>query len=114
FQSKSSNSSLLIIHVLHHDVFNRITNNFKGSKSIEVSKEAIKPNTKSIRAFISWTKTDDNHWNWTEEFAKFLRENGINARIDMWHLKTGMDLPQFMTNELSLADKVIIISNEQY
>ena len=25
-----------------------------------------------------------------------------------------MDLPQFMTNELSLADKVIIISNEKY
>ena len=114
FQFKSSNSSVLIIYVLHLNVFNRITNHFKGSKSIDDSEEAVKPSSTPIRAFISWTKTDDNHQKWTEEFAKFLRSNGINARIDIWHLKTGMDLPQFMTNELSLADKIIIISNEQY
>ena len=112
FQSNSSMSAVLIIHVLHPNVFDRITNHFKGSKIIEAAKQT--ENIQPIRAFVSWTKTDDAHWNWTEDLVKFLRENGINARIDMWHLKTGMDLPQFMTNELSLANKVIIISNEQY
>lgn len=115
FRTNSSNGSTLIIHILHTDVFNRVTEYFKGTKNVpqsanKESNVAARP----IRVFISWTKTDDSHWNWTEELAKYLRENGINARIDMWHLRTGMDLPQFMSNELSLADKVIIVSNEQY
>lgn len=116
FQTNSSNGSTLIIHILHSDVFNRVTEYFKGTKN--AAPHSIKTETsltsKPIRVFISWTKTDDLHWNWTEELAKHLRENGINSRIDMWHLRAGMDLPQFMSNELSLADKVIIISNEQY
>lgn len=115
FQSKSSNNSTLIIHVLHTEVFNRITEYFKGVKNIGESSDSGEPKpTKPIRVFISWTKTDENHWSWTEEIAKYLRENGIDSRIDMWHLRAGMDLPQFMVNELSMADKVLIISNEQY
>jgi hypothetical protein len=46
--------------------------------------------------------------------AKFLRNQGIEARLDRWHLRRGMDLPQWMGNEVKLADKVIIVSNEQY
>jgi len=114
FEQFSTPESTLIIHVLHQDVFNRITEHFKGSKSPVLETATIPKPYKNLRVFISWTKTNDDHWNWTEQLGKFLRENGVNARIDMWHLKTGMDLPQFMTNELSLADKVIIISNEKY
>src|SRR5262249_30003824 len=43
-----------------------------------------------------------------------LRSNGIEARLDVWHLRPGMDLPQWMCTELSLADKVIIVSDETY
>lgn len=115
FQTKSSNGSTLIIHILHTEVFNRVTDYFKGVRQTDSTSETNKiSQVKPIRVFISWTKTDDNHWNWTEELAKYLRENGINSRIDIWNLRAGMDLPQFMSNELSLADKVIIISNEQY
>ncbi|MDI9312183.1 MAG: TIR domain-containing protein [Limnohabitans sp.] len=115
FQSKSSNNSTLIIHVLHAEVFNRITEYFKGVKNIGDPHDIAQPKqTKPTRVFISWTKTDDNHWTWTVEMAKYLRDNGIDSRIDIWHLRAGMDLPQFMVNELSLADKVLIISNEQY
>jgi TIR domain len=115
FQSKSSNGSTLIIHILHSDVFHRVTEYFKGTKKVNVDSETTTNlSTKPIRVFISWTRTDDNHWNWTEDLAKHLRENGVNSRIDIWNLRAGMDLPQFMSNELSLADKVIIISNEHY
>lgn len=115
FNSSSSSNSVLIIHVLQIDVYNRIVNHFKGIKTLEqIDEEGVKPSAVPLRLFISWTRTDDNHWNWTKNLAKFLRDNGINARIDVWHLRPGMDLPQFMTNELSLADKVLIISNEQY
>lgn len=113
FKKHSSSESTLVINILHESVFERVTSYFKGIKTIE-KENKISKIEKHIRVFISYTKTDSNHQLWVENLARFLRENGINARIDLWHLKTGMDLPQFMTNELSLADKVIIVTNQQY
>jgi hypothetical protein len=43
-----------------------------------------------------------------------LRVNGIDARLDMWHLRSGMDVAQFMCNEIALAERVLIVSNEEY
>lgn len=114
FESNSSPESILIIHILETNTFNRITDYFKGVKPIKTEVESNIQEKKSLRVFISYTKTNEEHHFWVDNFARFLRSNGINSRIDIWHLKTGMDLPQFMTNELSLADKVIIISNEEY
>lgn len=39
---------------------------------------------------------------------------GVNARLDMFHLKAGQDLPQWMTNELIMADKVLLICDKYY
>jgi hypothetical protein len=114
FSSNSSPESVLIIHVLDTDGFKYITNYFNGVNRFDAKLPSKKKPKKTLRVFISYTKTNEDHNLWVDNFAKFLRENGINSRIDMWHLKTGMDLPQFMTNELALADKVIIISNEHY
>src|SRR5699024_2164961 len=33
---------------------------------------------------------------------------------DMFHLKPGQDLPQWMTNELIMADKVLLICDKYY
>jgi len=46
--------------------------------------------------------------------ALYLIDRGIQARLDKFHLRRGMDLPQWMCNELSLAQKVIIICDERY
>jgi TIR domain len=54
------------------------------------------------------------HEQWVEGLYTFLRQHGIDARLDVWHLRHGMVLPQFMTNELSLADRVLLISDERY
>lgn len=114
FGSVSNSESTLVINILHKSVFDRVSDYFKGVKH-EVEKSTYESElNKHVRVFISYTKTDEAHHKWTKELATFLRKNGIDARIDVWHLKTGMDLPQFMTNELSLADKVIIVSNEKY
>ena len=43
-----------------------------------------------------------------------LRSCGVNARLDMFHLKPGQDLPQWMTNELIMADKVLLICDKYY
>ena len=115
FEAGSADNSTLIVHVLHESVFTRVINYFNTAKKIaEPIPAATETARKPMRVFISWTRSNDAHHEWTEALARFLRENGINARIDLWHLRHGMDLPQFMANELSLSDKVIIISNEQY
>jgi hypothetical protein len=51
---------------------------------------------------------------WVVELALYLIDKGMQARLDKFHLRRGMDLPQWMCNELALANRVIIISNEAY
>ncbi|MFL9826180.1 toll/interleukin-1 receptor domain-containing protein [Rhodoplanes sp. SY1] len=67
-----------------------------------------------IRVFISYTRTSDEHQKWVQDLATRLRQNGIDARLDVWHLRYGMDLPQWMCNELDLAERVLIICNKAY
>lgn len=43
-----------------------------------------------------------------------MRECGVDARLDIFHLKPGQDLPQWMTNELIMADKVLLICDKYY
>jgi hypothetical protein len=51
---------------------------------------------------------------WVAELGTFLRANGNDARLDQWHLRKGMDLPQWMANEVELAERVVIISDSRY
>jgi hypothetical protein len=74
----------------------------------------VSPPTRPVRAFLSYTATSDAHSTWVAGLGTFLRQNGIDARLDQWHLRRGMDLQQWMCNELQLADRVIIIANEPY
>jgi hypothetical protein len=67
-----------------------------------------------LRVFISYTKTSTEHQDRVRDLAKYLRENGVDARLDIWHLRPGMDIPQWMCNELDQADRVLIICNEEY
>lgn len=66
------------------------------------------------RVFISYTGEDPENRKWVKSFVCKLRENGVNARVDIFNLKLGTDLPQWMTNELCMADKVILICDEYY
>jgi hypothetical protein len=72
------------------------------------------PILKSPRVFISYTGTDLANRSWVKAFAARLRSSGINARVDIYHLKPGQDLPQWMTNELIMADKVLLICDKYY
>jgi TIR domain len=63
---------------------------------------------------LSYTHASEQHQEWVKELATFLRENGINARLDAWHLHLGADLAQWMTNELDPARRVLLICNEEY
>src|SRR3569623_409176 len=104
FLETASPNATLTISVLHRSVYDRFAQ--RPSSGIASSRP--------LRVFISYTATDDIHTAWVESLGTFLRSNGCEARLDRWHLKRGMDLPQWMTKELQLADRVLIISNEQY
>lgn len=88
--------------------------------SYDMVKRALRPRRRTTalrptqRVFISYTGTSSEHKAWVEELATQLRGSGIEARLDVWHLRPGMDLPQWMTNELSMADKVVIVSDPTY
>ena len=38
----------------------------------------------------------------------------MDARIDEFHLRGGVDLAQWMTNEVQMADKVLLICDKHY
>lgn len=66
------------------------------------------------RVFISYTGYNENNRNWVKNLCLNLRRNGVDARCDIYHLKLGQDLPQWMTNEIFLANKVLLICDKYY
>lgn len=66
------------------------------------------------RVFISYTGMDDKNAQWVKELADKLRRNGVDARLDKFHLKPGYDLPQWMTDEVIKAQKVLLICDKYY
>ncbi|MCU7805989.1 MAG: toll/interleukin-1 receptor domain-containing protein [Candidatus Thiodiazotropha sp. (ex Lucinoma borealis)] len=105
FVSSAHEDASLIVHVLHKEVFDRL----RGTRRVM----ADKPKD-AIRVFISHTSCTEQDVAWVKELALFLIDNGIQARLDQFHLRRGMDLPQWMCNELALAQKVIVVCDETY
>lgn len=115
FQQSSHKDATLIINVLHESVFQRIQNSLAlPSRSEESHLLTTAPPKRPPRVFISYSHTSPEHEKWVEILGEFLRQNGVDARMDAWHLRRGMDIPQFMTNELTLADRVVMVSDEKY
>ncbi|MEZ5839168.1 MAG: TIR domain-containing protein [Hyphomicrobiales bacterium] len=107
FLETASPAATLVLHALDRRIFEEITNKIHGNISPK------KPN-RNKRVFISYSSVTSRSQAEAIRIAEFLRQNGIDARLDKWHLRYGMDLPQWMTNELELADRVIIISDAMY
>jgi hypothetical protein len=66
------------------------------------------------RVFLSYSWKDEAVKSWALELAKKLCANGVDARLDRFHLRAGMDLPQWMTNEILKASKVLLICDSNY
>jgi hypothetical protein len=111
FQETAAKEAVLTVHILHESVYDRLT---RGHALRETPTTTTSPPSKPIRTFISYSGTSDRHKKWVADLGTFLRANGVDARLDQWHLRKGMDLPQWMTNELEMAERVIIISDARY
>jgi hypothetical protein len=66
------------------------------------------------RIFISYSWKEDSVRNWVLELAHKLCANGVDARLDRFHLRPGMDVPQWMTNEVLKAHKVLLVCDAHY
>jgi len=112
FKTTAHSDAILTISVLHENVFRRLSGHV--TQPTETRKVAEQKPKRTVRVFISYTGSTQSQKDWVADLAKYLRANGIEARLDQWHLRQGMDLPQWMTNELALADRVLIVSDAQY
>ncbi len=69
---------------------------------------------KNPRVLISYAWGNSDLQTWVKDLANKLCENGVNARLDKFHLKPGYDMPQWMTDEIIKADKVLLICDDYY
>ena len=105
FTATAASNATLVIHVLHQEVYDRL----KGNRRI------IKGEPKDVvRTFISHTSKSEDAVEWVKGLALYLIEQGIQARLDRFHLRRGMDLQQWMINELAMARKVVVVCDEAY
>ena len=67
-----------------------------------------------IQVFISYAWESDSYREWVRSLATQLREDGVNARLDYWHLEEGQTIPGFMNSEVADADIVLILCSPVY
>lgn len=66
------------------------------------------------RVFISYSWESDAHKDWVRSFAERLTQNGVNVRLDQWHIGPGQSLTQFMEAEVHASDFVLVICTKAY
>jgi hypothetical protein len=113
FTGSSARGATLVVHVLEEPTFRRLRQE-AGDGRGPASAAGERPSAQPPRVFISYSHATPGNQQWVLSLATYLRANGVDARVDAWYLKNGVDLPQFMTNELDMADRVILVCDEEY
>ncbi len=116
FLSNAPDHVTLRIHVLEEKLYRTLMGLFKGEEAhfAKSKEEASELACRTIRVLVSYVHGESWHTEWVRQLATKLRDNGIDARLDQWDLSPGMDLPQWMCNELDLADRVLLVCDEAY
>ncbi|AZC17366.1 toll/interleukin-1 receptor domain-containing protein [Pseudomonas sp. CMR5c] len=66
------------------------------------------------KVFISYSWESDAHKSWVRSLAERLTKNGVNVRLDQWHIAPGQSLTQFMEVEAQDCDFALIICTKDY
>jgi hypothetical protein len=115
YRATAPERALLRLFVLEDAAFERIRSLFAveldGKAVGEIETETAQ---RPIRVFVSYTRSNEQHGDWVKNIAAHLRSAGVDARLDVWHLRPGMDVAQWMSNELDMADRVLLICDELY
>jgi hypothetical protein len=70
--------------------------------------------TSAVRVFISFAHDSDEHRNRVRDLWLFLRENGIDTRIDLAAAEAPQDWPMWMTRQIREADFVLVVASPKY
>jgi len=65
-------------------------------------------------AFISYSWDSEDHKSWVRELAEQLRTNGVDVRLDQWHIAPGQSLTQFMEVEVQRCEFVLVVCSKDY
>lgn len=116
FLATAPERALLRLFVLEDAVFNRIRTMLDAELDRKTSDDLgiVTFAERRVRVFISYAKSNEQHEDWVKVLATCLRSAGVDARLDVWHLRPGMDVAQWMCNELDMADRVLLICDELY
>lgn len=68
----------------------------------------------SPRVFISYAWESDEYRDWVLQLAKRLRQDGVDARLDRWHLEAGESIVAFMNREVRHAERVLVLCSPSY
>ncbi len=102
--SESNNNITYTVHCFSRDVF----------ESLNYENKSLPEALKNPRVFISYCGFDGDNTIWVDGLTKRLRKNGIDARIDLYDISAGTDLPSWMTSEILQAEKVILVCDKIY
>lgn len=66
------------------------------------------------KVLISYSWDSEEHKVWVRKLAERLRLNGIDTKLDQWHVKPGQSLTQFMEKEIVECGHVIVVCTPNY
>lgn len=69
---------------------------------------------KAPRVFSSYSHDDGSHKDWVLALCDRLVRNGVDVVLDQWDLTLGSDLPRFMEQGLTQADRVLAVCTGMY
>jgi tetratricopeptide (TPR) repeat protein len=67
-----------------------------------------------VRVLISYAHDDETHRQRVKRFWSFLRENGIDASLDLPAAEDPQDWPLWMLREIRAADFVLVVASPMY
>ena len=75
---------------------------------------SVNSESKTPKAFISYSWDSEEHKAWVRELGTRLRSNGVDVMLDQWHSVPGDQLPEFMEKAIRENDFVLIICTPRY
>ena len=68
----------------------------------------------SPTVFVSYSHDSPEHKMWVAGLATDLRRHSVDAILDQWRLRPGMDIPSFMERGIRDSNRVVIVCTPQY
>lgn len=72
------------------------------------------PTTPPPKAFLSYSWESEDHKSWVRSLAERITQNGIEVRLDQWHIVPGQSLTQFMEVEVAKCEFVLVVCTKDY